>query len=412
MTVTSTAPGPIGTIAGIPLYRNGIAPAHLASKTALRDRRLKPAPGQTPAAYIRLRYYKTLAALYDPAQAVPMPPRRIGDAWAYRAAHTCPRCGTVQGYVIDGDRCGDCRRRDQAKVDALRRRTCRACQAVRPRRLERGLCAPCLRAARKRDAAQRAARVERAQWCSGRERYGCTVRHASKRQVERHLAAGNSYFPRRFCPACERRREAEMAAHRAEQVAREQAEREARRREVAGLAAWAAGVLADPDAVILDTETTGLHEGARIVDIAVTTVRGQVLLDALVNPGEPIPAESTDVHGITDAMVAGAPSFAEILPDLARAIAGRRVLIYNREFDVERLRHELGLLGVDSGGWLAAVRTEDAMIPYSDWVGDWSEYWGNYRWQPLNGGHRALGDCRAVVECLKAMAGSAVEAAA
>ncbi|MFE7243986.1 hypothetical protein [Streptomyces sp. NPDC057580] len=47
---------------------------------------------------------------------------------------------------------------------------------------------------------------------------------------------------------------------------------------------------------------------------------------------------------------------------------------------------------------------EDVMIPYSNWVGDWSGYWGNYSWQPLNGGHRALGDCRAVLDRLRTMA--------
>ncbi len=45
------------------------------------------------------------------------------------------------------------------------------------------------------------------------------------------------------------------------------------------------------------------------------------------------------------------------------------------------------------------------MIPYSDWVGDWNDYWGNYTWQPLNGGHRARGDCFAVIGCFRAMAG-------
>ncbi|BFO18179.1 hypothetical protein SHKM778_45670 [Streptomyces sp. KM77-8] len=45
------------------------------------------------------------------------------------------------------------------------------------------------------------------------------------------------------------------------------------------------------------------------------------------------------------------------------------------------------------------------MLPYSEWFGDWSDYWGNYAWQPLCGGHhRVLPDCRAVVDLLKGMA--------
>ncbi|RNG26250.1 hypothetical protein [Streptomyces botrytidirepellens] len=58
-----------------------------------------------------------------------------------------------------------------------------------------------------------------------------------------------------------------------------------------------------------------------------------------------------------------------------------------------------------AASWLGEVRTEDAMVPYSDWFGDWSDFWGNYAWQPLRGGdHRAVSDCRAVVERLREMA--------
>lgn len=43
-------------------------------------------------------------------------------------------------------------------------------------------------------------------------------------------------------------------------------------------------------------------------------------------------------------------------------------------------------------------------MPYSDWYGDWNDYFGNYQWQPLGGGHRALGDVRAVLDRLREMA--------
>jgi hypothetical protein len=122
------------------------------------------------------------------------------------------------------------------------------------------------------------------------------------------------------------------------------------------------------------------------------------------------------VHGITDDQVRDAPSFGDVLPHLTAALAGKRVLIYNRGFDVGRLRHELTLHYRQAGhddpkasaqAWLDAVRFEDVMIPYSTWYGDWSDCWGEYTWQPLpNGNHRALGDCRALLEGLKEMAES------
>lgn len=194
-------------------------------------------------------------------------------------------------------------------------------------------------------------------------------------------------------------------------------------RDRAAAVAWAAEVLADPSAVVLDTETTGLH-GAYLVEIAVVAVDGTVLLDTLVDPGMPIPAEATAIHGITDEMVAGQPRFGDVLPALTAALLGRRVVIYNAGFDRGIVRTELerhyratepetsSVTWADhpsTSWWMSWLmpRTECAMEQYAAWVGDWSDYWGNYRWMPLGGGHRARQDCAAVVDVLAQMAGTA-----
>jgi DNA polymerase III epsilon subunit-like protein len=203
-------------------------------------------------------------------------------------------------------------------------------------------------------------------------------------------------------------------------------------------AQWARRILDDPACVILDTETTGLHDSARIVEIAVLGVDGTVLLDSLVNPGAPIPAEAARIHGITDTAVSTAPTFSDLLVPLTTALHGRRVVIYNRDFDKRRLAIELhhhyrarlaNLEKPDHGrrcihpaarAWLAAQTWEEcAMQAYAEWCGDWTWDYeardseplyrqGDYRWQPLpSAGHRAAGDCRAVIEVLKEMASSA-----
>jgi DNA polymerase III subunit epsilon len=45
------------------------------------------------------------------------------------------------------------------------------------------------------------------------------------------------------------------------------------------------------------------------------------------------------------------------------------------------------------------------MLWYSQWVGERNEYHGDYKWQRLPGGdHSALGDCKATLEVIEAMA--------
>jgi DNA polymerase-3 subunit epsilon len=100
---------------------------------------------------------------------------------------------------------------------------------------------------------------------------------------------------------------------------------------------WAREQLSQNDWAILDTETTGLYD-AEIVEIAIINNLGEMLLDALVKPSIPIPAEATDIHGISDAMVADAPTFPEVYPTDA-ALKDKRVLIYNSAFDIKILNY-------------------------------------------------------------------------
>ncbi|WP_067904536.1 3'-5' exonuclease [Nocardia vaccinii] len=185
---------------------------------------------------------------------------------------------------------------------------------------------------------------------------------------------------------------------------------------------WARGVLADPDRVaVLDCETTGLpHAGAplpHLVELAVLDGRGAPLVDSLIDPGVPIPAAASAVHGLTDADVCGAPRFEAVVPELAAAIRGRRVVIYNARFDVMMLGARLAAIQSprDEGQavtvgqrWLTCrgARPECAMRR----AAAWRAVPGRSGWRrPRLGGdpgtaHRAAGDCHAVLRLLSAMA--------
>lgn len=106
------------------------------------------------------------------------------------------------------------------------------------------------------------------------------------------------------------------------------------------------------DAVVIDTETTGLDPArARILEIgALRLSAGRIdaenSLRRLVRPGQPIPAAASAVHGLDDAAVADAAPFADVWPEVA-AFIGEGVLIgHTLGFDLAVLKNECARAGL------------------------------------------------------------------
>jgi DNA polymerase III subunit epsilon len=178
---------------------------------------------------------------------------------------------------------------------------------------------------------------------------------------------------------------------------------------------FAQALLAHPDLVILDTETTDLN--GYLVQIAVLRASdGAVLLDTLVNPCCAISPEAQRVHGITAEQTTGAPKFVDIEKALREALSGKLVAIYNADFDLGILRREVLRMWEEAGvpdtdpaqgvdDWFYNAAFVDVMLPYSAWIGDWNDRQHSYKWQRLPGGdHTALGDCHATLAVLRRMA--------
>ena len=106
-----------------------------------------------------------------------------------------------------------------------------------------------------------------------------------------------------------------------------------------------------PCYVLLDLETTGsnpLHD--RITEVAAVRFEGGrevARWSRLVQPGQPIPAFIRRLTGITDAMVAGAPSFAAVLPELLGLLDGAVLVAHNARFDHSFLKNAAAREGVD-----------------------------------------------------------------
>jgi DNA polymerase-3 subunit epsilon/CBS domain-containing protein len=106
------------------------------------------------------------------------------------------------------------------------------------------------------------------------------------------------------------------------------------------------------DAVVLDTETTGLDPfNARIVEMAaVRLVAGRIRqadsYRRLVRPGVSIPPAASKIHGIDDQTVANASVFAEIWPELSTFIGDRIVIGHSIGFDLAVLKRECERAGL------------------------------------------------------------------
>jgi DNA polymerase-3 subunit epsilon len=80
--------------------------------------------------------------------------------------------------------------------------------------------------------------------------------------------------------------------------------------------------------IYYDTETTGLSpEKNRLVEIAFFNAVTERSFVSLINPKVPIPPEASAISGITDQMVADAPTFGELIPELLEFCEGQTVLI-------------------------------------------------------------------------------------
>lgn len=101
--------------------------------------------------------------------------------------------------------------------------------------------------------------------------------------------------------------------------------------------------------IIFDTETTGLDNDDRIIELA-----GVELIDRketgryyhqYVCPKRQIHREALKIHGITEEFLADKPSFPEIIEPLLDFIKGAQLVIHNAPFDIRFLNYEFQLVG-------------------------------------------------------------------
>jgi DNA polymerase-3 subunit epsilon len=158
-------------------------------------------------------------------------------------------------------------------------------------------------------------------------------------------------------------------------------------------------------AVVLDTETTGMsRDSDQIIELALVrfeygietgeVARITAIYSGLEDPGRPIPPESTAIHGITDAMVAG-----KALDEarIAAVVEGATLVVaHNAGFDRPFVEERLPLFA--NLPWGCSLE----QVPWADegFRGAKLEYLG---WASgfFYDAHRSETDCRALLEILR-----------
>ena len=96
--------------------------------------------------------------------------------------------------------------------------------------------------------------------------------------------------------------------------------------------------------VALDIETTGLDpKNDKIIEIGAVRFSGTKIEDefnSLINPGKNIPPFISQLTGITDAMVRGAPPVEEVIEQLADFVKDAPVVGHNVKFDLSFLKKQ------------------------------------------------------------------------
>ena len=101
--------------------------------------------------------------------------------------------------------------------------------------------------------------------------------------------------------------------------------------------------------IVLDTETTGIGEGHKIIEIGCVELVNRKLTGnhyhQYINPQRLVDPEAMEVHGITDEFLEDKPLFSQVADDFISFIRGAQLVIHNAPFDVGFMDREFAALG-------------------------------------------------------------------
>ena len=155
-----------------------------------------------------------------------------------------------------------------------------------------------------------------------------------------------------------------------------------------------------PSVAFVDLETTGTAAGVdRVTEVGIVRVDDGAPVSewsSLINPECSIPAGVQALTGITNAMVAGAPTFAQIVNEIDARLAGCVFVAHNARFDYGFLKQEFGRVGrAFQAKVVCTVKLSRRLYP--DCGRHNLDALIHRHRLPVANRHRALGDARALL---------------
>lgn len=154
----------------------------------------------------------------------------------------------------------------------------------------------------------------------------------------------------------------------------------------------------------IDIETTGLNpQQDKIIEICVIKIYPdgtEEILNSVINPNIPIPIESTQIHGMTDADVVGKPTFKEFAQKLIDFIEGCDLGGFGTKFDLSFLESEFKRTEINysrEGRQIVDVQIIYHKLEPRDLNAAHLKYCG----KPLENAHKAHVDVRATINVLE-----------
>ena len=154
--------------------------------------------------------------------------------------------------------------------------------------------------------------------------------------------------------------------------------------------------------LILDTETTGIGANDEVIELGIIDMSGNTVYHSVFRPSCSIDPRAERVHGISLYEVADKPIFYNEFEKIKNILNGKKILIYNDDFDVRMLNQTARIHFQEN--LLSKSNTFCIMKSYARYNGQINPKTGRYKWIKLeqaliNEGipafqtHRAIGDC-------------------